>query len=68
MNNASFKMKNGDDFQDFSTIAFLEDFPTNDELNEIRNGETVIDVLNKRFNAHNATITEDFKIIQVDNM
>ena len=68
MNNASFKMKNGDEFQDFSTIAFLENFPTNEELNDIRNGVKVIDVLNKRFNAHNATITEDYKIIQVDNI
>lgn len=68
MNNVSFKMKNGDDFQDFSTIKFLEDFPTNDELNEIRNGVKVIDVLNKRFSAHNATITDEYKIIQVDNI
>ena len=68
MNNVSFKMKNGDEFQDFSTIAFLEDFPTNDELNDIRNGVKVIDVLNKRFSAHNATITDEYKIIQVDNM
>lgn len=68
MNNVSFKMKNGDDFQDFSTIKFLEDFPNNDELNEIRNGVKVIDVLNKRFSAHNATITDEYKIIQVDNI
>lgn len=64
MNNASFKMKNGDDFQDFSTIAFLEDFPTTEELNDIRNGANVIDVLNKRFSKHNAMINEDYKIIQ----
>lgn len=68
MNNASFLMKNGDEFQDFSTIAFLENFPTNEELNDIRNGVKVIDVLNKRFSEHNATITYEYKIIQVDNI
>ena len=68
MNNASFKMKNGDEFQDFSTIAFLENFPTNDELNEIRNGVKVIDVLNQRFAKHNAKITDEYRIIQVDNV
>ena len=68
MNNVSFKIKNGDEFQDFSTIKFLEDFPNNDELNEIRNGVKVIDVLNKRFSAHNATITDEYRIIQVDNI
>ena len=68
MNNVSFKIKNGDDFQDFSTIKFLANFPTNEELNDIRNGVKVIDVLNKRFSAHNATITDEYKIIQVDNI
>lgn len=68
MNNVSFKIKNGDVIQDFSTIKFLEDFPTKEELKDIRNGVNIVDVLNKRFNAHNATITEDYKIIQVDNM
>ena len=61
MNNVCFKLKNG---QDYSTIKYLEDFPTKEELNDIRNGANVIDVLNKRFNAHNATINQDYKIVQ----
>ena len=64
MNNVCFKLKNGDEVQDIATIKFLEDFPTKEELNDIRNGANVIDVLNKRFSAHNATINEDYKIIQ----
>ena len=67
MNNVSFKMKNGDEFQDFSTIKFLEDFPNNDELNDIRNGAKVVDILNKRFSAHNATITDEYKITKVSH-
>ena len=64
MNNVFFKIKNGDEVQDIATIKFLEDFPTKEELNDIRNGANVIDVLNKRFSAHNAMINEDYKIIQ----
>ena len=64
MNNTLIRVKNGDTIEEIFVSDFLNDFPTNDELKDIRNGANIIDILNKRFSTQKATLQKDYHIIQ----
>ena len=68
MYNDAIRVKNGDTISEMDISDFLKDFPNNDEFILIYGGEKVIDVVRERFAKHNATLTDEYKIIQVDNI
>lgn len=68
MYNDAIRVKNGDTISEMDISDFLKDFPNNDEFILIYGGEKVIDVVRERFAKHNATLTDEYRIIQVDNI